>query len=138
MNPSSAASKIIIDSSAIISLFMKEDALHKRAVELKESLQSSYSSLIIPAEIFSEAINIAGKKFGHTAAYLIAQEIIISPLFFIEEMMPDTRLNALQKFKILPSSVSFTDCIVMAVADYYETTLVFGFDEVFGKNGYGV
>jgi hypothetical protein len=33
-------------------------------------------------------------------------------------------------------SVSFTDCMVMATADHYGTRLIFGFDEVFRKNGY--
>jgi predicted nucleic acid-binding protein len=34
--------------------------------------------------------------------------------------------------------VSFTDCVVMAVADTYGTKRIFGFDEAFTKNGYRV
>ena len=30
----------------------------------------------------------------------------------------------------------FTDCIVMANADSFKTKDIFGFDEVFRKNGY--
>jgi predicted nucleic acid-binding protein len=32
--------------------------------------------------------------------------------------------------------VSYTDCIVMVVATASKTKEVFGFDDVFGKNGY--
>jgi predicted nucleic acid-binding protein len=32
--------------------------------------------------------------------------------------------------------VSFTDCIVMALADRLGTKTIFGVDEVFEKNGY--
>jgi predicted nucleic acid-binding protein len=34
--------------------------------------------------------------------------------------------------------VSFTDCLVMAVADRFGTKVIFGFDEVFRKNGYRI
>ena len=33
-------------------------------------------------------------------------------------------------------SPSFVDCLVMTSADYYQTQEIFGFDEVFAKNGY--
>ncbi len=39
---------------------------------------------------------------------------------------------------VLPQSVSYTDCVVMAVADEYHTTQIFGFDEDFKKHGYRV
>jgi|SRR5919202_931849 predicted nucleic acid-binding protein len=44
--------------------------------------------------------------------------------------------EALERFARQPASVSFTDCIVMAVADRLGTQTIFGFDEVFRKNGY--
>lgn len=46
------------------------------------------------------------------------------------------RLRALQNFQNQPAYVSFTDCVVMAFADEYETKDIFGFDEAFRKNGY--
>ena len=44
--------------------------------------------------------------------------------------------EAVERFAQQPSSVSFTDCLVMALADRLGTKLIFGFDEVFRKNGY--
>jgi predicted nucleic acid-binding protein len=31
---------------------------------------------------------------------------------------------------------SFVDCLVMATATFYDTREIFGFDAVFGKNGF--
>jgi predicted nucleic acid-binding protein len=46
--------------------------------------------------------------------------------------------QALSRFATQSESVSLTDCIVMAVADDYETLDSFGFDEAFRKNGYRI
>lgn len=43
---------------------------------------------------------------------------------------------ALEKFEALEDTVSLTDCIVMAVADHYETKDIFGFDKQFADAGY--
>ena len=44
--------------------------------------------------------------------------------------------QAQKKFAKLPQSVSFTDCLVMATADEYETIDIFGFDKQFADAGY--
>jgi predicted nucleic acid-binding protein len=43
---------------------------------------------------------------------------------------------ALKKFAHIGEAVSFTDCIVMAVADEYGTPDIFGFDKQFQEAGY--
>jgi len=43
---------------------------------------------------------------------------------------------AVEKFRSQPAAVSLTDCVVMAAADRFEATSVFGFDEHFRKAGY--
>jgi predicted nucleic acid-binding protein len=44
--------------------------------------------------------------------------------------------EAKEKFAELPQSVGFTDCLVMATADEYETSDIFGFDKQFADAGY--
>jgi predicted nucleic acid-binding protein len=46
--------------------------------------------------------------------------------------------RALRKFEKLPERVSFTDCVVMAVADYYQTQDISGFDQQFAQAGYQI
>ena len=41
-----------------------------------------------------------------------------------------------EKVQTLPQGVSFTDCLVMATADDYETRDIFGFDKQFQDAGY--
>ena len=43
---------------------------------------------------------------------------------------------ALFKFEAVSKAVSFTDCLVMAVADEYGTKDIFGFDKQFADAGY--
>ena len=45
---------------------------------------------------------------------------------------------ALARFAVLPHAVSYTDAVVMPVADEYGTEAIFGFDEDFEKNGYRI
>jgi predicted nucleic acid-binding protein len=46
------------------------------------------------------------------------------------------RLDAVEQFRTAPAGVSFTDCLVMKVADEFGTKDVFGFDKQFEDAGY--
>lgn len=129
---------IIIDSSALVALFIPNDALHTRAVTIKTSLEKTYAAIILPSDVFSETLNILGKKFGHHTAIHFGKEVIQSPEYVIEDGNAQVREIAFKKFQVQKESVSFTDCIVMAVAQEYKTKLIFGFDEVFAKNDYTI
>lgn len=66
-----------------------------------------------------------------------AASLLLNADFFI--IKPTTtvmRQNALKEFGVMPKGVSYTDCLVMAVADIHGTTSVFGFDDIFRKSGY--
>jgi hypothetical protein len=49
---------------------------------------------------------------------------------------PAARETALSQLLTLSASVSYTDAVVMAVADEYETQKIFDFDEAFANCGY--
>ncbi len=127
---------IIADSSALFSLFIETDTNYKKATIVIRKFATTKSYIIIPGEIFSELINILGKKFGHLRAATVAQSIVETKLFSIENTIHTVRSSALKKFIKQPKKVSFTDCLVMAFADHFETKDIFGFDESFRKNGY--
>lgn len=127
---------IIADSSGLISAFVALDRNNKTAIKIKRTLEKDEGIVYVPTEIFAETINIIGKKLNHAAAMQLAQNILESKLFFIQPSREKTRYDALEKFKKQPESVSFTDCVVMAFADEYETKDIFGFDESFRKSGY--
>lgn len=127
---------IIADSSALFSLFIDTDKNHKKAIKIKEQYLKQGGMIVIPSEVFSELINILGKKFNHKSAVWAAKAVLDSKTFAIESALEKIRDAALKKFEYQPESVSFTDCLVMAFADEYETKEIFGFDDAFRKNGY--
>lgn len=66
---------IITDSSGIISLISVTDKNHARAVEISRRLQKAKGTIVVPSEVFSETLNIAGKKLRHSIALSIAEKI---------------------------------------------------------------
>lgn len=127
---------LIIDSSAFISLGTITDSNYIKATKISSQIHNEGRTIIMPGEIFTEIVNVAGKKIGHKAALDQANKILNSKTIHIEETTFAVRQSALSKFQVQPNSVSFTDCIVMAFADEYDTKEIFGFDEIFRKNGY--
>lgn len=127
---------IIADSSALVSLLLPFDNNNKKALTITKILNRSSQALIIPGDIFTETINIIGKKIDHNAANLAGDKFLTDERFIIIDTTGEIRLSALEKFQSQPISVSFTDCLVMAFADEYKTWDIFGFDECFKKNGY--
>lgn len=127
---------IIADSSALFSLLVPTDQNYIKAYTIGEQLVSNAATIIIPEEVFSELINIIGKKFDHKKASLAARYLLDTENFLIDNTNKEMRETALAEFNNQPSSVSFTDCLVMAFADHFETKIIFGFDEAFSKNGY--
>ncbi len=128
---------IIIDSSALFALISTDDALHKKALEVSAQLTAS-SSLIIPTDVISETINIIGKKLGKEKQLEILEYALENNIFSLHQNTPHTYSLAKKFIISQPKAVSFTDCIVMATADEYETKFIFGFDEIFAKNGYSL
>lgn len=126
----------IADSSGIISAFVAVDRNHKKAAQVKRKLEKSKGMMYVPAEIFAETVNIVGKKLNHVAAMKLAETLLETKLFVIAPSTEYARSHALEIFQNQPESVSFTDCLVMAFADEFETKAIFGFDESFRKNGY--
>lgn len=127
---------IIVDSSAIVSLALPADSNNAKALRISRDILHTKEPLIIPGDVFSEALNVLGRKTGHKGAVVIGTNILKDRRFTIEEVTVALRLRALEKFKEQAESTSFTDCLVMALADEFETKEIFGFDETFQKNGY--
>jgi predicted nucleic acid-binding protein len=86
--------------------------------------------------VFVEAMNTLGKKSGHDVALAFARQVHQSPDILTVIQVADFYQLALHTFATAPVGVSFTDCVVMAIADTYQTTDIFGFDKQFEDAGY--
>jgi predicted nucleic acid-binding protein len=91
---------------------------------------------VIPCEVFSETVNILGKKFGHAREIEAVHILLYDSVFVVEDSGEDIRSTALDWFGSIAQDVSYTDCTVMAAANVNKTEQVFGFDDVFSKSGY--
>ena len=127
---------IIADTSALFSLIVQSDSNNQKALAISSHIREVHGFLFIPSDVFTETLNVFGRKFGHKEAGFVADKLLDPKAFHILETESALRTAALALFRKQPNSVSFTDCVVMATADGLQTSEVFGFDEVFAKNGY--
>jgi predicted nucleic acid-binding protein len=126
---------IIADTSGLISLFSPNDHNHKVVVAAAKRLSVDLKDILILAAVLVEFLNILGRKAGHAAALAAVTELT-PPFLVISEPANLLDAPALEKFSDVPQGVSFTDCLVMAVADEYGTVDIFGFDKQFADAGY--
>lgn len=127
---------VILDSSAIISLTFSDDSNHKRAIDISKNLNQENSVLVLPGEIITETLNVIGKKIGKEKQLLVGKDLLESSEYIIFETDEQVRQNAFIKLHNTANTVSYTDCIVMAIADYFNSSYIFGFDHAFVTNGY--
>ena len=127
---------IIADSSALVSLATSTDSNYHKATAIAQTIKDEDMEVVVPGDIFSETLNVLGRKTSHQIAIGTAETIINSNSFIIAETTAKIRQTALEIFEDQAQSVSFTDCLVMAFADHYHSKTIFGFDEVFRKNKY--
>jgi len=79
---------------------------------------------------------LAHAQVKEEGAALAAVTELTPPFLVISEPANLLDSPALEKFSTVPQGVSFTDCLVMAVADEYATLDIFGFDKQFADAGY--
>jgi predicted nucleic acid-binding protein len=127
---------IVADSSGLISLTLESDSNHLAAMAIANEFVGAQTRALIPAEVFAETLNILGKKFGHERAAQASDAILESSAFLVVPTSDTVRLDAVELFRTVPAGVSYTDCLVMVTADHHNTRVVFGFDEIFSKQGY--
>jgi predicted nucleic acid-binding protein len=129
---------LIADTSGLISLAVQTDGNHTPAITATNPLQEEQRTILVPYEVFVETVNVLGKRVGHLGATAVAAYLSTTPLFLVIDTSKRARQHALERFEEQPPAVSFTDCIVMAVADEYGTKMIFGFDTDHAKNGYTI
>jgi predicted nucleic acid-binding protein len=127
---------IIADTSALVSLATETDHNHVPAKEAASRLHEASRPIILPFDVFVETLNVLGKRSGHETALKAADELLRSESQFVLIETRGHLTKALERFKTESEAVSFTDCMVMAIADEYGTKDIFGFDKQFENAGY--
>jgi predicted nucleic acid-binding protein len=131
---------VILDSSALIAEINVADSLHEQTKAINNVLFQTNRQVVLPYEVFAEAINIFGKKVGRSEAAQAGKALLArhnAGTLVIQtstESILDAALDLLPTAK--GQSPSFVDCLVMIYAQVYKTQEIFGFDDAFTKNGY--
>lgn len=130
---------MVADTSGLISLVIPTDSNYALAVRAAKKLeQQTNETIIIVSDVYAELLNTLGKKYSHTKAVTVGKYFLETSPFLLIDNQAEIRQTALSLFQEQPASVSFTDCMVMACADFYKTKNIFGFDAVFSRSGYTV
>jgi predicted nucleic acid-binding protein len=127
---------IIADTSGLVSLVTDTDQNHDPATKAAARLAEVSRPIILPSDVLVETVNVLGKKSGHGTALKAAGELLRPGSQFILIETRPYLLRALENFKDQSPAVSLTDCIVMTIADDYDTKDIFGFDKQFADAGY--
>jgi predicted nucleic acid-binding protein len=129
--------QIILDSSALIALNSIDDSNHKKALEISQELTKEDCNLIIPADIFVETVNVAGRIFNREKQLNLVEDLqssdyftILSSFDLLEEALTILKTNAAK------TDLSLTDCIVVACAKSWDTNYIFTFDKSILKLGF--
>ena len=120
-----------------------KDLWHKKANTISEFIERTDRKVILPAEVLAETLNRIGNNIGRQDAVLAGDallernetgDILITPSN--TDILAAT-LNLLKTVQEPPDKrTSFVDCLVMVSATFYDTREIFGFDAVFGRNGF--
>jgi predicted nucleic acid-binding protein len=131
--------RVILDSSAVISLINEQDADHVRAVAVRDTAFVFDDQQLLPYEVLAETLNVLGRKLGRSYAASAARVLLgmheDGEIRLIEPAAHIIR-HAAEIQPTANGSPSFVDCLVMTYADEYSTPYIFGFDATFRKNGY--
>ena len=134
---------VILDSSALIAQINVKDLWHKKANTVSEFIERTDRKVILPAEVLAETLNRIGNNIGRQDAVLAGNALLerneTGDILITQSNMEiiSATLNLLKTVsEPQDKRASFVDCLVMATAAFYDTREIFGFDTVFGRNGF--
>src|ERR687892_192520 len=88
---------IIADTSGLVSLFNPDDRNHTEAINAAKQLTNDKKTILIPAAVFVEFLNVLGQKESHEAPLAAAAKL--PPPFLVLSEPPNLPQSpALKKF----------------------------------------
>ncbi len=130
---------MLIDTSALVGIFMRDDDWHEPAVEAMEKLQAGRKMMLTTSDVFGETLTALRRWAGHAQAVKVGDILRRSGLVKLVSIDDATREAAWKLFKKYDDQLlSFTDCTSFATMDRFQIGEAFTFDDDFRKVGYTV
>jgi len=127
---------VIVDADSIVAQVSANDSNHKKTFLLSEKLKSSKARIIYPVTAILEAVTVLQKKESSVLAHAVANLLMPSKVEVVQ-IDDEILTSAMIYFEPTKSKKNtLFDCIIMAIADDYETDIIFSFDKFYKKQGY--
>lgn len=128
---------ILVDSSALVGLFLEGDEWHRPAVRVLDDLRRERYRMLSTTDVFDEVVTAIRKWAGHARAVQVGEILRRSALVRMVPVDDETREEGWKRFvKLKYPGLSLTDCTSFAVMDKYGISEAFTFDGDFRKAGY--
>ncbi len=138
-SPRQSGRWVLIDTSALVGIFMRDDDWHEPAVEAMEKLQAGRKMMLTTSDVFGETLTALRRWAGHAQAVKVGDILRRSGLVKLVSIDDATREAAWKLFKKYDDQLlSFTDCTSFATMDRFQIGEAFTFDDDFRKVGYTV
>jgi len=129
---------VIVDTSVIIAFFNKRDKNHKRAISLlKDAMMKHYGLLFISDYVIDETVTYLLKRTKRPEIALRAGKFLLGELEGFPKVFEIIFTNKeifnkawITFKKLLQRSLSFTDCVLISLANEYNLSIM-TFDEGF-------
>lgn len=126
----------IVDTDALVGLFDKRDALHRRTKQVVKSLAEKNIDIAILPTTLGEFVTLATIKIGREQTQTTTIELM--HLDFIHlEMTEELTQKAINLYlRQTSKEESLFDCYNMVAAQRFHVNCIFSFDQGYVKNGF--
>src|SRR5918911_2110018 len=95
---------VILDSSALIAEINLSDSLHEKVQAINDVLSQTQRQVILPYEVFAEAMNIFGKKVGRSEAARAGKALLARHVSGSLRIVPSSETILAGALDLLPTA----------------------------------
>lgn len=130
---------ILADTSALVGLFLRDDAWHAPAKEVLEELRSGRRRMLATSDIFVETVTAIRRWAGYRPSIDAGEALKSSRLVTFVPVDDAARDSAWRLFrKLNDPRLSLTDCTSFAVMERFGIKEAFTFHARFRRAGFDV
>jgi len=128
---------VLVDTSALIGLFLESDSWHPAAKQAFDDLRGRRRALVSTSDVFDETVTLVRRWAGYEPALRAGDRLRQSKLLHLVDVRERDREEAWRLFReFREPKLSFTDCSSAAVMGRLGIREVFTFDAHFRKLGF--
>jgi len=120
---------VLVDSDAFVGWIWPNDAHHRRAGLIFDSLRGKHRRLVTTSLVVAETATVLSHRDGQAVARLFLDEVGAYPIIHIDETL---HRQAIELFKAQDvKGTSLTDCANVVVMKRFGIPRIFSFDRVY-------